>query len=174
MLLNRAPQVPDYFDETSLASHLALRLGRTSQNDKSSDSQSLVPAVIWVDRGDEVLVHLNSIRIQIRDGMLLISIVLETDQRGRTPMVVALALGGVNDPAGLVAVVDELPHGDGVIASRWGKTLQEALWASLTGLALDHAKERSSAPHGFSASWGRLQLHAGEAPSATSSTGIRK
>jgi hypothetical protein len=86
-------------------------------------------AVIWVDRGDEVLVHLDSVRVKIADRLLLMSVDLETDQTGRTPLIAAFALGDDKDPAGLVAVTDDLPRGNGVLASRWGKILQEALWA---------------------------------------------
>jgi hypothetical protein len=166
--LNRASKIPDYLDEASLATHLAMRLaGTAAEGGALSISQPNIPAVIWVDRGDEVLVHLSSLRTQIRDGVLLISIDLETDQRGRTTLVLTLALGSEKDPAGLIAVTDELPRGDGIIASRWGKTVQEALWASLLTLALDHAKERSASPVGFSTAGGRLLLlRAGDAPIA--------
>jgi hypothetical protein len=97
--------------------------------------------------------------------MLLLSVDLETDQTGRTPLVVALALGNADDPAGLVATTDELPHGNGLLASRWGKPLQDAVWASLLGLATDHAEERGLAPQSITASAGTLQLSAATRPS---------
>jgi hypothetical protein len=170
MYSSRAPKIPDYLDEAGLASRLSSRLAGSAVDGKSRVSDQR--AVIWVDGGDEVLVHLSSIRTQIGDGTLLVSIDLETDQTGRTPMIAAFALGSANDPAGLIAVADELPRGDGVIASRWGKALQEALWASLLGIAVDHARERLSAPLGLSASSGRLQLRAGEPPSVAPSPSI--
>jgi len=49
--------------------------------------------VIWVDGGDEVLVHLESVQAKMLDGgVLLVSVDLETDQTGRTPLIVRLAL----------------------------------------------------------------------------------
>lgn len=158
-------KVPDQFDENGLASALSGRLAGTPV-DPASFSRSNAKAVVWIDSGDEVLVHLDSIRTQIHDRALLISVDLETDQTGRTPLVTAFALGNANDPAGLIAVADELPRGNGMLASRWGKILQEALWTSLLGIALDHANERLAAPIGISASKGTLQLHTGSAPSA--------
>jgi hypothetical protein len=161
-----APKIPDRFDETELASTLAARLAGTPA-DGSTHVLANPAAVIWVDRGDEVLVHLESVRTQIRDRMLLVSVDLETDQHGRTPLVMACAMGNADDPAGLNALTDELPHGNGALASRWGKTMRQAVWASLMGLAVDHAGERFAAPMGISASPGLLRLHAGAAPSAT-------
>lgn len=161
-----APTIPDHFDEIRLASALSVRLAGTPA-DGSSAAPTNARAVIWVDHGDEVLVHLDSISIRILDRVVLISIDLETDQRGRTPLVVAFALGNTSDPAGLIAVTDKFPHGDGTIASRWGQILQEALWSSLLGLALDHADERSASPLAISSSVGRLQFHAGPPLSAT-------
>jgi hypothetical protein len=162
----RPPKVPDHFDETALASALALRLAGTPA-DGSAVPPGNADAVIWVDRGDEVLVHLNSVRTSIRDGVLLVSVDFETDQHGRTPLVMACAMGGVNDPAGLNVVTDDLPHGDGAMSSRWGKIMQQAVWGSLVGLAADHAAERFAAPLGISAAAGVLGLHAGAGPSAT-------
>src|SRR5690348_16761582 len=49
--------------------------------------------VVWVDGGDEVLVHLDSVMTQIVGAAVLVSIDLETDQTGRTPLVVAFAIG---------------------------------------------------------------------------------
>jgi hypothetical protein len=119
--------------------------------------------VIWVDRGDEVLVHLDSISIRISVGVLLVSVDLETDQTGRTPLVVTLALGVPGDPAGLVAVTDELPRGNGLLAARWGQTLQQAVWASLLQVAGDHAAERGLHPLGITASESFITLLAGPA-----------
>jgi hypothetical protein len=88
------------------------------------------------------------------------SVDLETDQTGRTPLVVAFALGS-RDDAGLVAATDELPRGNGLLAARWGPALRAAAWASLLMLAQDHANERGAAPLGLALTGGQLHLHAG-------------
>jgi hypothetical protein len=134
--------------------------GKALQGQPSPQPQ----AVVWVDRGDEVVVHLESVRTQIRAGILLVSVDLETDQTGRTPVVVVFAIGDAADPAGLIGVTDEFPRGNGALVSRWGKILQEAIWACLLGIVQDYAHQRSSAPTGISASTGVLQLHTGIAP----------
>ena len=110
-----------------------------------------------------MLVHLDSMQTVILDGVILVSVDLESDQTGRTTMVVSFAVGKANDPAGLIAVTDEFPRGNGILASRWGRALQAAAWSSLLALATDHATERSAAPLGISAIKGSLSLTAGAA-----------
>jgi hypothetical protein len=112
--------------------------------------------VIWVDGGDEVLVHLDSIRARVLDRTLLISIDLETDQTGRTPLVCVFATGAPGDPAGLVTVTDELPRGNGLLAARWGTIVQAALWAGLLAMATDTARTHNLAPASIVATIGVL------------------
>ena len=57
-----------------------------------------------------------------------------------------------------------LPRGNGVLASRWGKILQEALWASVLAIVTDHAQVARGVAIGISAKAGSLQLHLGTTP----------
>jgi hypothetical protein len=150
-------------DESALADALRVRLiGRPASGARPNpDQAAAINKVIWVEDGDEVLVHLDSMRTRILDRLLLVSLDLETDQTGRAPLGLAFALGSSDDQAGLVAVTDDLPHGNPLLAARWGRALQAAVWASLLGLAGDHAGEQNLAPLGISAVQGTLRLHAG-------------
>ena len=159
-------QDPDRFDEATLATTIAIRLGGSPADGSAAPADPPAKA-IWVDQGDEVLVHLDSLRTRILDRMLLVSVDLETDQTGRTSMVVPFALGNATDPAGLVAVTDQYPRGNGLLASRWGEAVQAAVWSTVLSIAADHASERGSAPLGISASAGAINLHAGRALSVT-------
>ena len=156
------PKISDQLDEKTLTGHLVTRLGGSPADGSPSPSQ-MPEKVIWVESGDEVLVHLDSMQTVILDGVILVSVDLESDQTERTTMVVSFAVGKANDPAGLIAVTDEFPRGNGVLASRWGRALQAAAWSSLLALATDHATERSAAPLGISAIKGSLSLTAGPA-----------
>ena len=153
-------KVPDTFTEASLPATIVTRIVGTPANGAALTAP-IGNQVIWVDAGDEVLVHLDSLQTKILDRMVVMSIDLECDQVGRTPMIVTFALGDANDPAGLVAVTDEYPRGDGRLAARWGDAIQAALWSALLGLSGDHATERSQSPSGISAKAGVLTLHAG-------------
>jgi hypothetical protein len=105
--------------------------------------------VVWVERGDEVVVHCDSVKVAIHGGALLVSIDLECDQTGRQPLIVTLSLGGTGDAAGLIAMTDELPRGDGVLAARWGAAVQHAVWGALIELARQHATERDTFARGL-------------------------
>ncbi len=155
-------KIPDTFGESELPAALNVRLMGTPANGVPAAASSNVPSsVIWVNGCNEVLVYLDSTQIRILDAMVVISVDLETDQTGRTPLVCAYALGNGSDSAGLVATTDEFPRGDGGLAACWGQQLQQALWSSILSLANDHASERGLAPRGIFATAGTLQLKAG-------------
>ena len=147
-------------DEATLGGEIARRIGGTP-----ADGTAISPGiteragrVVWTDRGDDVLVYLDSIRTKVLDRMLYVSIDLESDQTGRTPLICVFALGSPNDPAGMVAVSDELPRGNGLLASRWGESVQTAVWSALLGTLSDFAKASNLSPAGFAAVAGALIL----------------
>jgi hypothetical protein len=157
----RSPAIPDTLDAGALATLLQVRLAGVPA-DGSSPVQGAAPAtVVWVDRGDEVLVHLDSITTRIVDGAVLVSIDLECDQASRTPMIVTFALGAdASSGAALIAATDEFPQGNGLLAARWGPAFRNAAWNAFLQLALDHAAERGLAPNGLSVANGTLKLNA--------------
>jgi hypothetical protein len=164
-------KIPDHFNEPGLSAAVSVRLAGTPANGLPASSETPPAKVVWVDHGNEVLVHLDSTTVKILDRMVLVSVDLETDQTGRTPLVCSFAVSGAGELGGLVATTDELPRGSGVLASTWGRQLQTAVWSSLMGLASDHAAERSLTPRALSATQGRLSLNAGGALTTVSSTG---
>jgi hypothetical protein len=153
------PVIPDQLAGPDVARYLAVRLAGTTA-DGSAPPASVPARVVWVDHGDEVLVHLDSTTTQIAGRSLLVSIELECDQTGRTPLVVAFALP-LDEAAGLVLATDEYPRGNGLLAARWGPAVQSAAWSALLTLAGDHAAERDLAPRGLTVTGGQLRLIAG-------------
>lgn len=86
---------------------------------------------------------------------------LECDQTGRTPLVVAFALGSdASTGAALVAVTEAFPRGNPLLAARWGAVVRNAAWSALLQLALDHAAERNLTPGGLSLAGGQFHLTA--------------
>jgi len=156
------PAIPDTVGASAVAGFLAPRLAGAPA-DGSSPAAGAPSAVVWVDRGDEVLVHLDSTATQIVGQTLLVSIDLETDQTGRTPLVVAFALG-TSAEGTLVAATDAYPRGNALLASRWGAAVRSAAWSAMLALANDHAAERGLAPRGLAIAGGNLTLVAGAAP----------
>jgi hypothetical protein len=155
-------QVPDKIQGVALAALLRPRFLGASLTAIPS-SVEVPTSVVWVDGGDSVLVHLDSIATRIVGTCLLVSIDLETDQTGRTPLVVAFAINAT-DAAGLVAATDALPRGNGILASRWGSAVRNAAWGAFLRIASDHATERGGAPYGFSIANNQLTLSVGPRP----------
>lgn len=114
--------------------------------------------VVWVDGPDEALVHLDSVQTRVVGTTLVMSIDLETDETGRAPVIVRFALGSPDDPGGLVAATDEVPHGPPELVSRWGEAVQAALWSSLLSLAVDHAAQSGAEARAIGIERGRVAL----------------
>jgi hypothetical protein len=85
-------------------------------------------AVVWVDAGDEVVVHRRSVRARIERGALLLTVELESEETGRRALTVPFALAGSTAIAGSV-------YGNPHLVARWGHILQNALWSALVGVA---------------------------------------
>lgn len=165
---------PQQLDDKTISTQLAVRLAGRAADGSRSPVTGPPKTIVWVDAGDEVLVHLDSIAVRILATALLVSVDLETDQTGRSSLIVSLALSTGNDAGGLLAVTDELPRGNGALAARWGPSLQAAVWASLLGLAQDSAAQLSGVPRALTLAGGKLNIQAGPplqasraAPSAT-------
>lgn len=155
------PKVADQYAPAQLATALAVHLAGAPADGSSAPLSPPSGPVVWVDGGDEVLVHLESTQVRIQGESVLVSVDLETDQTGRQPLIVAFSLSTGADGAGLVATTDELPRGNGLLAARWGKVVQSAMWASLLKMSQQHAFERQRAPLGLTVSGGKLNFHAG-------------
>jgi hypothetical protein len=155
------PAVPDQVVPAQLASTLAVHFSGTPADGSRALSNPPTAPVVWVDRGDEVLVHLESTQVRIQGTSVLISVDLETDQTGRQPLVVVFSLANGGDTAGLVATTDELPRGNALLAARWGRQLQQAVWASFIAMSQTHAAERRMAPLGFAIKGNTLNFQAG-------------
>jgi hypothetical protein len=155
------PAVPDQIVSAQLVSSLAVHFSGTPADGSRALSNSPTGPVVWVDRGDEVLVHLESTQVLIQGTSVLISVDLETDQTGRQPLVVVFSLGNGGDTAGLVATTDELPRGNALLAARWGRQLQQAVWASFINMSQTHAAERRLAPLGLAIKGNTLNFQAG-------------
>jgi hypothetical protein len=164
-------KIPDQLGEADLTTQISVRLIGTTANGVPLATPAGTPPpnkVIWVDHGNEVLVHLDSTAVRILDRIVLVSVDLETDQAGRTPLVCSFAVSGAGELGGLVATTDDLPRGLGTLASAWGQQLQTAVWSTLMGLSNDHASERRLTPRAISASAGTLSLQAGTALTTSS------
>jgi hypothetical protein len=134
--------VPEELDERAVEAALSRWLA--APHDERS-------GIVWVKDGDEVIVWLDSLSVQLEPGAIRVRIDLETEQTGRLPQDVVIAVAEPSAPPSLLAVTDETSRGDERLAARWGQTLQDAAWCALLELSDDAA--------GIAATAGKLVVH---------------
>lgn len=147
-------EVPDAVAPERLAPLLTPRLVGDTLDGTPAPS---APAVVWVDGGDEVVVHLDSLAVAVDDGVLLVRLDLETDETGRATLVVAFAVGEDED-GGVLLTTEDRPRGPDVLVARWGDAVIEAAHAAVLDLAATHAAERGGAPRALYAKGGALRF----------------
>lgn len=97
--------------------------------------------VVWVRGDDELLLRTHEVRLLPRDGFLLVSLPVYSDQSQDTEVVVTFATGRPDGPLGLIMAVEERPRGDPVVVETWGDELTAAAWETVIGLASSLAAE---------------------------------
>ncbi|MFZ5890551.1 MAG: hypothetical protein ACOY0T_05730 [Myxococcota bacterium] len=137
--------LPDRLTPEVLAPLLVERLAGTPASANQAEEKPDPRAVVWVDHGDEVIVHLDSLKATTSAGVLLVAVDLESDETGRATLVVPFAPGNSGDDE-MTLVTEQLPRGHAALAARWGHILQDALFAALQDMARVHAEERQAVP----------------------------
>ena len=138
-----ARRIPDKLTPQALAPLLIERISGTFASIDEPRDKPSGRVVVWVDHGDEVIVHLDSLQTKVVSSVLLVALDLETDQTGRQTLVVPLAPGKTPDDE-LTFVTEYIPRGHPELATRWGHILQDALFAAFEDMALVHAEERQA------------------------------
>jgi hypothetical protein len=140
--------VPVELGERAVREELARRLA--GPNEK-------LGGVVWVKDGDEVVVWLDSLRVELVPAQIRVRVDLETDQTGRDEQEVVIALAPRSGPPSLLAVAGDSSTGGEALAARWGRTLQDAVWGALLELADERAGDLAA---GIAADDGTLVVHA--------------
>lgn len=121
--------------------------------------------VVWVDAGDELLVHRNSLKVRFGLGVIVVSVDVETVETGRQRLAVPLALGARGESSspswssGLVAVTSREPYTHPLLAARWGRILQDAVWSALVATVTRHVGGRGLVARGISVDHQARALH---------------
>jgi hypothetical protein len=86
---------------------------------------------VWQDLDSELAVLVGGIRVALREGLLLVGIPVRCDQTAAdgAQLVVPVALGTPDEPAGLVGTAETLARGENaLVVARWGETAVAATW----------------------------------------------
>src|SRR5215831_329468 len=98
-------QIPDTLTETDLTGRLRSALTTSAAGSNSE-------AIVWQDKGDEVVVHLSTLQIRMAPPAVFAAVDLESDQTGRHSLIVRFVFGDAQDRAGLFATTDEVVRGN--------------------------------------------------------------
>jgi len=103
------------------------------------------PRVIWADAGDEVLLLLDQLRVDVVRGAIAIVAPLQADDLQIEQVVTRFVLG-LDADGRLTGTTDGRPLTGGPLAARWGAALQEALWGALVAL-IEHDRGQTHGAH---------------------------
>lgn len=118
-------------------------------------------AVIWNDRGSQVILHVGKLQLRALDNALVVAIDTQSAEFGVAPLIVRFVFGGRDDPASLVAATDDSALGHPAIAARWGQLFRDVIWAALVRLSVSHAADHGLTPTAWEITPDRLRFAAG-------------
>ena len=104
------------------------------------------PAVVWSDRGSQLLLHVDKLQVRTATSTLIVAVDTESVEFGVVPLIVRFILGDPKGPAPLVASSDPTALGHPQVAARWGTLFRDVVWAALARLVDQQAKNRSMVP----------------------------
>ena len=91
--------------------------------------------VIWHDADCEIALRPGRTRVAAADGVVAVSLEVETEQTGAVEVVVPFAVGSAQQPAGMIATTERRPRGPAIVVERWGEALVAAAWEALLDIA---------------------------------------
>src|SRR5680860_448823 len=80
-------------------------------------------AQLWRRDGDELLVDVAEVQVDLGEGLVLVTIPVECDQTGPVMVQVAFAVGSKRRPAGMLAAAEKVPRGPAVVVEGWADEL---------------------------------------------------
>jgi hypothetical protein len=121
--------------------------------------------LMWIKDDSELLVNAGKVRVDLDDGLVIVTIPVSCDQTGDVSIEVPFAVGGKNRPAGMVVATEESPRGPAQIVELWGESLTAFAWRILlavtTKVASNHGVDQdreSLIPAALTASRDGLRL----------------
>jgi hypothetical protein len=96
---------------------------------------------VWGEDDSELLVHTDKVRVELDDGLVVITTPVFCDQTGDALIQVPFAVGGKEQPAGMVIATEERPRGPAQIVDLWGEALTAFAWRILMAVTTKIAFE---------------------------------
>jgi hypothetical protein len=113
-------------------------------------------SVVWQDHGSELLVHLDTMHVELRAGHVAVSLQVETRESQAVTQDIDIAIADDSEPPNFVAASSLVPGGHPALAERWGPLLQRLVWQTVVDVADAQANGHAI---GLAATAGSLIVH---------------
>lgn len=100
------------------------------------------PAVVWSDRGSQLLLDVAHLHVTTVPSALVIGVDTTTVEFGTAPLIVRFVLGQEAAGGALVASTDADALGHPDVAVRWGALFRDVVWAALLRYVDAHAQSQ--------------------------------
>jgi hypothetical protein len=112
-------------------------------------AQALEAGALWRSAAGELLVRPAQLRLQLRDGLIGVSLPVFCDQTGNAEVHITFAVGSPQRAAGLLATTEERPRGPAAVVDVWGDALLGLVWKAvltlLEGAAAESGRDEDGA-----------------------------
>ena len=138
---------PIHINKKSLTTlfRLALQPVKSSKNGDPNTEPKNEPIVWQLDEA-QVLFYPAKTQVEITDGLILVGIVLETEQTGQATLTVAFATGRNGLLSGTVMTTEERPRGPELLVDIWGDAVIAAAYDAVlqvtNGIAAEVGNDR--------------------------------
>lgn len=91
--------------------------------------------IVWHHRGSQAIIHLNTARVHVGTGAVIVGITVETAETGKEELTVPFAVGSEENPTGMMAATERRPRGHRGLAELWGEGVVALAWRALLEIA---------------------------------------
>jgi hypothetical protein len=90
--------------------------------------------IVWIDGDRELAIVVAELRLELHDGLIVMTVPCRCDQVGSADVTLFFAVGSEGQPAGLYASTERRPRGPQLVIDVWGDNLVAFGWQCLLGL----------------------------------------
>jgi hypothetical protein len=105
--------------------------------------------VVWYDHDGDVLFIIGDTVVNLMNGLVLVSLTLQTDQTGPGQVTVPLGVGTASQPVGMTVATELRPRSaTALLVDRWGDAATAAAWGALLDVAKTMAEQAGADSNG--------------------------
>lgn len=107
-------------------------------------SGSTADTVVWRQADNELMVLVSRVRLEVREGIVTVTVPVHCDQAPEAEVLVPFAVGSDKSPAGLLVATESSPRGPTAIVDLWGEALTAFGWQILVTVVTELARGSGS------------------------------